>query len=116
MAGASRWLEARAREPVPARSRPISKRVKFERIADSPWVVGRSRGVRRPRWIRMGGRLQSALPSGNGVPGVLQPGEVVLDETQDLMAAVARGDATAFSALYDRLAPLVLGICLRVLR
>jgi RNA polymerase sigma-70 factor (ECF subfamily) len=39
----------------------------------------------------------------------------VLDD-QDLMVAVARGDASAFSALYDRLAPTVLGICLRVLR
>ena len=39
----------------------------------------------------------------------------MLDE-QELMAAVGRGDATAFSALYDRLAPLVLGVCLRILR
>jgi len=35
---------------------------------------------------------------------------------QDLMTAVTGGNATAFSALYDRLAPLVLGVCLRVLR
>jgi RNA polymerase sigma-70 factor (ECF subfamily) len=39
----------------------------------------------------------------------------VLDE-QELMAAVVRGDASAFSALYDRLSPVVLGMCLRVLR
>ena len=32
------------------------------------------------------------------------------------MTAVTGGDATAFSALYDRLAPLVLGVCLRVLK
>ncbi|HET9298946.1 MAG TPA: sigma-70 family RNA polymerase sigma factor [Candidatus Polarisedimenticolaceae bacterium] len=37
-------------------------------------------------------------------------------EEQDLMERVARGDASAFSTLYDRLAPTVLGICLRVLR
>ena len=37
-------------------------------------------------------------------------------DVQDLMEAVIKGDASAFSALYDRLAPLVLGVSVRVLR
>src|SRR5262245_58331944 len=116
MPGDSRWLEASARDAVPARSKQISKRVALGRIVGSPRGCGSFAGSTTAPGDPDGGRLQSWLPSGGGVPRVLPSSEVVLDETQDLMEAVGRGDATAFSALYDGLAPLVLGVCLRVLR
>lgn len=35
---------------------------------------------------------------------------------EELMAAIARRDVSAFEALYDRYAPLLYGLCLRILR
>lgn len=39
-----------------------------------------------------------------------------LEANVDLMARVAAGDASALSALYDAHAPVVLGVCVRILR
>lgn len=67
-----------------------------------PWVAARVRRAREP-W--------------GTLTGVTTPArESAADSAQDLMAAVAAGDQTAFASLYDLLSRAVHGTCLGVLR
>ncbi|CAN5886208.1 ECF RNA polymerase sigma factor SigK [soil metagenome] len=47
---------------------------------------------------------------------VARPGSVTDATSEELLVAVADGDADAFAVLYDRVTPQVLGVALRVLR
>lgn len=50
------------------------------------------------------------------VPPLAEAPELDADSSEALLVAVAAGDEAAFARLYDRVAPQVLGVALRVLR
>lgn len=58
-----------------------------------------------------------AVPRGAPAPDRVRASHETADVADDaLMRAVAGGDEAAFARLYDRVAPSVLGVCLRVIR
>lgn len=70
-----------------------------------------------PPFLWVAARVRRAPDPWGTLTGVTNPArESVADSAQDLMAAVAAGDQTAFARLYDLLSRSVHGTCLGVLR